>query len=134
MIKVYLDTNVILRFLLGDIENQQKKAKDLMRRVELGKIQGWVSILVINELIWILENYYSIKRIDYLNLLIEFLQTKHLRILETSKINLLHVLEKLQTSTIDFTDCYLAVMSETKAQIASFDKDFARLGVKKYSF
>lgn len=123
MKKVLIDTNLILRFLLGDIPLQAKKAKKLFITIEKEKTEGIISLLVINELIWILEHFYQQKRQNYLPHIIQFLSLKKIKILEVKKIFLMKILQEMKGANLDFTDLYLAFLTKEKNySLRSFDK------------
>lgn len=121
-----IDTNIFLRHLLQDIPDQSKIATSIISDVEDGKMIGLLSILVINELIWILEKYYEVKRSVYIPKLIKLLNLDHLKIMETKKDLMERVLEKMRKKKFDFTDIYLKE-SGKENQILSFDKDFEKI-------
>ena len=126
MKSVFIDSNNIIRLVVKDLEPQFLKAKKLMREVEQEKKQGVVSILVINEIIWILEHYYLLKRSDYIPILQALLSLKNLKIYETKKDDIFEILTKMEQKSIDFTDFYLILIAKGY-EIASFDKDISRL-------
>jgi len=126
MKSVFIDSNIIIRLVVKDLEPQFLKAKKLMREVEQEKKQGVVSILVINEIIWILEHYYLLKRSDYIPILQALLSLKNLKIYETKKDDIFEILTKMEQKSIDFTDFYLILIAKGY-EIASFDKDISRL-------
>lgn len=123
---LYLDTNVLLRYLLGDIPDQFQKAKKIIEEVEKGTTTGFLSILVVNELIWILEKYYHLRRNVYIPKLLKLFLIDQIKIMEVKKDILTKILERMQKQKIDFTDLYLA-HTAPKQQIVSFDED-----LKKY--
>lgn len=121
--KYLLDTNYILRFLLADIPFQFQKAKELFKKIEDNKAIGLVSILVINELIWILEHFYKQNRKDYLQQILKLISLKNIKIIEIKKMDLIFILEKMNSFNLDFTDLYLLFWKEKlNHQLASFDK------------
>lgn len=126
MIQAVLDTNIFIRFLIKDIESQFKQAKEIFEKIEKGKIKAKISILVINETIWILENYYELKREIYLSHLLKLLALKNLKIIEAKKTLIISVLKLMQKEKFDFTDIYLSQLSKPE-ELCSFDKDFKRL-------
>lgn len=121
-----IDTNIFLRHLLQDIPDQSKIATSVISDIEDGKMTGLMSILVVNELIWILEKYYFLKRSIYIPKLIKILNLDHLKMMEVKKELIERVLEKMRNKKIDFTDVYL-MEAGREAQILSFDKDFDKL-------
>lgn len=127
MTEVLLDTNIFIRFLMHDLEDQYQQVKKIFVRIEQSKLTGLVSILVINELIWILNNYYHIERSVYIPQIIALLAFSQLKVVEVDKLLLIEILEKLATSKIDFTDLYLFSISNSDQKVLSFDKDFLKL-------
>ncbi len=121
-----IDTNVFLRHLLQDIPDQSAIATETIRDIEDGKMTGLMSILVINELIWILEKYYKLKRNIYLPKLAQLLDLDHLKVIEAKKDQIENILEKMRSKKIDFTDIYLKEI-KGEAQIISFDEDFGKI-------
>ncbi|MFH1840703.1 MAG: PIN domain-containing protein [Candidatus Shapirobacteria bacterium] len=121
-----LDTNVFVRFLIKDVPRQFIQTEKIFQQIEAGKIQAKVSILVIDELIWVLENYYQVKREVFLDQLLYLFALKNLKVLETKKSLIVKILEKMKNNKIDFTDFYLAAVVPIN-QIFSFDKDFKKL-------
>lgn len=118
-----LDTNYILRFLLGDIPSQARRAKRTFSQIEERKQTGYVSVLVVNELTWILENFYEKKRKDYLPQLISLISLKGIRVLEIKKEELIFILKMALEKNLDFTDLYLKYFARaSKVKVASFDK------------
>lgn len=129
MNQLYLDTNVLLRYFLGDIPDQFEEVKKLIEEIEKGDKTGFLSILVINELIWILEKYYHLKRTVYIPKLIKLFFIDGIKIMELKKDTLIKILEMMQKKNIDFTDMYLAHIAPIE-QIVSFDRDFKKLMLK----
>lgn len=120
-----VDTNILVRLFIRDIPEQTEIAKNFFRQVELSKAQAQISLLVLNELIWILANYYKLQRKDYVPQLLKILALKQVKILEVKKSLILGVLHQMQKTNIDFTDLYLLNIA-SKEQIFSFDKDFKK--------
>lgn len=126
MKEVVLDSNIFVRYFVEDVPNQLEKVQTILKEVENEKIRGLVSILVINEVIWILEKFYNFKRKNFLPKLLELLALKNLKIIEVKKDLLLKILLDMQTRKIDFTDIYLFQIAKEK-DVFTFDKDLKKL-------
>lgn len=126
MSQIFLDTNIFARYLVGDIAPQKLEAKEIFDSIYQGKNTGVVSILVIDELIWVLENYYNYERKDYLPKVIKLFSFKEIRVLEIKKEIIMDIFESMLESKVDFTDYYLMKVSKGR-KIVSFDKDFGKL-------
>ncbi len=61
-----IDTNILVRFLMNDDENQAKKVLALFKRAERNKDELLVSMLVVLETLWVLASVYKIKRAEIL--------------------------------------------------------------------
>lgn len=64
---ISLDTNVVLRFLLGDVPEQTDKATILIERQTV-----YVTDVIIVEAIYVLEKVYQLSRSDIYELIIGF--------------------------------------------------------------
>lgn len=126
MKEIILDTNVLARYLLADIPEQYQQATQIFARIEKGEVYGLISILVLDELIWTLENYYSFKRKDYIPSILKILYHKKIKIIEAKKEVVINTLERMKKTNIDFTDIYLSEIKGTRT-ILSFDQDFEKL-------
>jgi predicted nucleic acid-binding protein len=126
--KFLIDTNFILRPLTNDIPSQVEKSRKILEKIEEKKIIGIISILVINELIWILKRFYKKRGKDYIPEIIKLLSLKNIKILEIKKRELVYILEQMIKTNLDFTDLYLLYFGkELKYKIASFDKKLLKL-------
>jgi predicted nucleic-acid-binding protein len=68
-----IDTNILVRFLVGDDEDQAKKVYALFKKAESERKELLVPLLVVLELIWVLESVYETPRSEILDALRELL-------------------------------------------------------------
>ena len=57
-----LDTNVLVRFLVKDDEQQAEAAYNKFKKAEADKQVLFIPVLVVLETIWVLESVYTVKR------------------------------------------------------------------------
>ena len=57
-----IDTNIILRFLTGDIPEQFEKSKRLIKRIEERKEKVFLPLLCAFEVVFTLEKFYQIPK------------------------------------------------------------------------
>ena len=126
MKELILDTNVFIRFFIKDVPSQFEKTREIFEKIEKREIKGFVSILVVNEIIWILENFYNLKREIYLPKLLKLLLLDNIKVIEVKKNLLIKVLQQMQKQKFDFADLYLSQIAGEK-KIFTFDKDFKKL-------
>lgn len=125
-----IDTNIIVRLLIKDNRVQFQQAQEIIEDIENGSSIGHISILVLNELIWILENFYSVKRTVYIPQILKLLSLRNIRIVEIDKQTTIKVLTEFQEDSIDLTDIYLLHIRRNikQSMVVSFDKDIRKWG------
>ena len=121
-----LDTNVILRFLLGDAPELYEKAYRVFQRVEEGKLEVFLSDVVLSECVWVLEKFYGIPREQIAKKLLMFLQADAV-LTETPKPALEEGLSIWETSPLDWTDALLVAKTTYQdTKLITFDGEIAR--------
>lgn len=121
--RYHLDSNVLLRFLIGEPPDQFAAASALFQRAEQGEVVLELSPLVLTETAFTLESFYKRPRREVAKTLIEFVSRLGVRLSERER--LLDALERVRTSGIHLVDGYLAACSAaTHLAVASFDQDF----------
>ena len=124
--KVYLiDTNIILRFLLGDHSELSPKATAFMSKVANGTIKAEILDIVMAECIYVMEKFYQVPREKISEKLSKILNFSG--IVNSNRSELLQALLKFETSNTDIVDCVLAAMSSSSRGVVSFDKDMEKL-------
>jgi predicted nucleic-acid-binding protein len=124
--KVYLiDTNVILRYLLGDHHKFSPRAKKFMQDVATGNKKAEIPSVVIVECIYVMEKYYKIAKSEIVDALNRILNFKG--IVNPDRSEILSALVKFDETNIDIVDCIIAAQSTPNRVIVSFDKYFSKL-------
>src|SRR3989339_1667728 len=119
-----LDTNVILRYLVGDNEEQQQKATAIFKEAEQGKRKIFLKVVVVAETCFVLESFYKKTKDEIASAMDVFLSQKWLKVEE--RPSLLSMWD-LFRQNLHFVDCYLLALSKTnKFKIITFDKDLNR--------
>ncbi len=131
---VYLDANVILRYVLGDVPAMARQVDTLIRRAERGRISVRVLPLVALECVQVLESFYNLDRVSISQLLIDFFTGPGMHTADDGLT--IEALRAYRFNSVDFVDCYLACLSNTTGSaIATFDKKLLALGwVTAYSW
>ena len=120
--KVYLiDTNIILRYLLGDHAEFSPKAEALMLDVSKGVKKAEILDVVIVECIYVMDKYYQIPKAEIVDKLSRILNFSGIANPDRSEI--LCALLKYENSNADIVDCILAARSSPANVVVSFDKD-----------
>ncbi len=74
-----IDTNVLVRYLTQDDAAQAARATRFME-AELGPAQqGFISVVVLVELCWVLQSLYRVTTLELLDLIDDLLRSRHLQ-------------------------------------------------------
>lgn len=114
------DTNIILRYLLRDLEDQYVVVQGKLKRL---KQAGGVAVVfgeVVAECIHVMEKLYRMTRTDMVSILKPFLQTE--MILLEDKNTILKALSMYESRPLSYLDCLIIQKSwESGTKVFSFD-------------
>ncbi|HOK57353.1 MAG TPA: PIN domain-containing protein [bacterium] len=128
-----IDTNIILRFLIGDVSDQLEKSKKLIERVEKREEKVYLPLLCAFEVVFTLEKFYQIPRAEIEEKLSILFSLKGIQL--PSKNIFLKSLKLYKKTNISFTDAFvITLMKDTGIdEIYSFDNDFEKIeGIKRF--
>ena len=124
MKKQILDTNVLLRFLVGDNERQQKEAQRWLKEAEERKRKIVVVPLVIAETCFVLESFYKKGRGEIANALEVFIAQ---RWLEVEEREVLLLLWSWYRQGLHFVDSFLLAWTQAHTgNILTFDQSLQK--------
>jgi len=124
MTKEFLDTNVLLRFLVDDVPTQNKQAQDFFDSARDGKKKIVVLPIIIAEASFVLESFYKKDRYEIANALELFVSQRWLRV--ESRRELL-ALWQWYRQGLHFVDSFLlASVYVHSGKILTFDRQLAR--------
>lgn len=129
MTRIWLDANVVLRFLTGDPEEMAREARGLMARAEQGELTLFLTDLVVAECIWVLRSFYEHPAERIRDTLSAFISAPGIEV-ENLDV-LLESLDLAADKNVDFVDAYLASRAHRAEEpVCTFDtSDFKRLPV-----
>ncbi|MBI4035715.1 PIN domain-containing protein [Candidatus Daviesbacteria bacterium] len=121
---ILIDTNIILRFILNDSPALSSKAQRIFEKITNGKIQVFISLLTISEIIFTLERSYKIPKNDIIKSLSNMFLITNLKV--EKRVLIEQALSIYVEKNISFPDAYHVVFMNFKQikQIYSFDEDF----------
>ncbi len=127
MKKLFLDTNVWLRFILEDNE-QAKGCRELITQIEAGRWRVYTSAIVLLEVNYVLNSVYKIKVSEAIEDIEAILKTRNLTLIE--KTDFRKALKFYRQTKIKLTDCLIAAQVPPKIILVSYDQDFKKLPVR----
>ncbi len=121
-----VDTNILVRFLIGDDELQAKKAYKIFKKAESNRDELFVPLLVVLELIWVLDSVYDITRTEILDsiselLMMPILEFEHKSVLQQFTLS-------AQTNKYDLADLLIAYSAKLQGcdTVLTFDKKVSK--------
>ncbi len=127
-----VDTNIVLRLLTEDDPVQTPAVKEFFVQLVSRKERGYLTTVVVLELVWTLESYFGLPRDEVAADLSLLINTPGLDIENNSAVEA--ALEYYSSTKADFADCYNAAYAAAHGNgtVLSCDHHFDRLdGVKR---
>ncbi len=117
-----IDTNVIIRFLVGDHAEHLAQSSAILERVEQGEIEIHILASVLMEVFFVLTKFYKIPKEEVINDLKRILSLDG--VINDDKLILFETLSIIENKNIDFVDALLCAKQRLQGlEILSFDND-----------
>lgn len=125
-----IDTNIIIRYITQDDETQSQKANDLIDNQLSIKQQGFITLLSMVEISWVLESCYKQDRHEVLSILNDLLAIRQL-VVEQSDIAYLAIKRCNENTKTDFSDALITIINEHQGCdiTYTFDKKAQKVGM-----
>ena len=120
-----LDTNVLVRYIMQDDKAQSALASTLIENLTV-ESPGWVSLVSVVELVWVLGGAYDLRREQVLAALETLLRVKEFKV-ERAEI-VWKAVRTCRSRRADFADCVIAGCAAQAGceRIMTFDRGAAR--------
>ena len=117
-----IDTNILVRFLVGDDKVQARKVYKIFKKAESTKDELFVPLLVILESIWVFESVYEIPREEILDSISELLLMPILKFEQQPVIH--QFIQNAQGNSYDLSDLLIAHSAKEQGcdTVITFDK------------
>lgn len=125
MTKVLLDTNIWIRYILRDNEEQFKRVKSLIEDGEEGKIKIYCSSIIFLEVSYVLKNVYNFKFEEILQVMTSIRLIRGLTVLQDTDID--KALNYFKIFKIKFSDCLIASQLQKNIRFITFDLEFKKV-------
>ena len=120
-----IDTNTIVRFLVGDHEDYLIESTKIFESIESRKIEVEILDTVIMEVLFVMIKYYKLSKADVVNDLKSILVMEG--IVNTNKVILVEALSVYLDKNIDFVDALICVKNKIQGyDWISFDSDIKK--------
>lgn len=123
--KIFLDTNIFIRFLTRDDEEMFDECKRLFELILLGKIIPYTSNIVLLEITFILTRQYKFPKKEVRKDLEKLINLRNLTIIELADTK--EALKLFGATNIKFSDCYIATQVPKGVTLITYDSDFRKI-------
>lgn len=125
--RYFIDTNIFLRHLLQDHEEQSRKASRYLSRLDAGEFQAETGAAVIGEVVFTMVRGYKIPRLEVASVVGRMVSSAALHL--PGKQVILAALELSASLNIPYVDALNVVEARRSSisTIVSFDRDFDRV-------
>lgn len=124
-----IDTNVLVRYIAQDDPAQSKRASRLIEEECSAANPGFISLVVLVELVWVSESCYGAARAEVTDMVRRILSIRQL-IVQNTEIAW-KALRLFESSKADFSDCLVERIAAAAgcSAVMTFDKTAAKAGM-----
>lgn len=117
-----LDTNIIIRFLVGDNEKFLEQSTEYFNQIETGALEVEILSEVLMETFFVLTKFYKLPKNEVISDLKTIISLEG--VVNKNKIILFEALNIIENKNIDFVDALICAKSKLQGyEKLSFDKD-----------
>lgn len=125
MLKIFIDTNIAIRFLIQDNHRKAADCVKLFELIETGEIRAYTSSFVIAEFLFVLIKQYKYSKKTVVDAAVSFLNLRNMTLIESGNTPL--ALKLYRQHSIKYGDCLIATQVPEKAILVTYDEDFAKI-------
>lgn len=120
-----LDTNIIIRFLVGDNAEQLQKSSEYFLKIEEGSMEVEILSDVLMEAFFVLTKFYRLPKDEVISDLKTLISFEG--VVNRDKIILFETLSMIENKNIDFVDALICTKCKFQNyEKLSFDKDLKK--------
>lgn len=117
-----IDTNIIIRFLVGDHEEHLIESTRIFEEIESGNLEVEILDVVLMEVLFVLIKFYALPKADVVTDLKAILAMEG--VINSNKVILFDALSLFVDKNVDFVDALICTKSKLQGyEWLSFDQD-----------
>ncbi|RLA20146.1 MAG: PIN domain nuclease [Gammaproteobacteria bacterium] len=121
-----IDTNIIIRFLVGDHEAHLIESTRIFEEIESGKIEVEILDVVLMETLFVLTKFYGLPKAEVVTDLKAILAMQG--VINSNKVILFDTLSLFADKNVDFVDALICTKSKLQGyDWLSFDRDISKI-------
>lgn len=124
--KIFLDTNIYVRYFIKDDENKFNSIVNLFEQIENSKIKPYTSNIVLLELNYVLSKTYKLDKAQVLvDIQTIIKNTRNLTVIEETDTE--KALEIAKKHNIKLADALISTQIRDDIKLCTYDNDFDKL-------
>lgn len=123
--KLLIDTNIWIRYIIKDNDRQFAQAKELFAAIDAGVVKAYGSSVVFLEVNYVLKSIYHFKFEEILEVMSSMRNLRDVAILEEVNIDI--ALKYFKTYRVKFSDCLIASQLREDIVLATFDREMGKI-------
>ncbi len=126
-----LDTNVIIRFLMGDQNKKYKDLRGFFESLEAGKRRCELELIVLFQVIFVLKSFYKVQKSEIAEAILNLLDYKG--IIVKKKNNIRSTMKHWRDNKMEIVDCYLicCLAGDSQNILYSYDRGFDKFDINR---
>lgn len=125
MKKVFLDSNIFLRFFVPEADQSFQETLQLLSAIDQGLYLPYTSNIVFLECFYVLTSFYKFPKQKVRDALDEIAAIRNMTIVEKGDIR--EALILWRKTNVKFTDCLIATQVGNGITLATYDREFRKL-------
>ncbi|MBI2086453.1 PIN domain-containing protein [Candidatus Daviesbacteria bacterium] len=125
MKKIFIDTNLWVRFFIEDNHEQFDQTKTLLAQVEEGNLRAYTSTIVLLELQFVLQKLYFLSFEKAVEIFEIIRKVRNITIIEKTNLDL--AIKFFRLYKIKFPDCLIASQLPKDIILVSFDEELVKI-------
>ncbi len=123
---ILIDTNIIIRFLIGDHEEHLIESTRIFKEIESGKMEVEILDVVLMDTLFVLTKFYGLPKAEVVIDLKAILAMQG--VINNNKVILFDTLSLFADSNVDFVDALICTKSKLQGyDWLSFDRDISKI-------
>jgi predicted nucleic-acid-binding protein len=120
--RMFVDTNLFLRYLTNDVSEQADAVEELLYKAAAGNVTLVTNSVVMAEIVWTLESFYQLERKDIREKIVAILNTAGLTVIEGDLV--LQAITGYVEKNVEFIDAYNAawMLSRGITEVYTFNR------------
>jgi len=125
MRKLFLDTNVFLRFFLKDNEKQYQDVCKIFSKIEEGEFKPYTSAIVFLEFNYVARKIYKLSISETIGFIEAIRKMRGMTIIKKTDIN--KAINFYRRYKIKLGDCFIAAQVAKGTMLITYDQDFGKV-------